>query len=166
MKLKHFIIVLMGMVLLTALGGCKETDDTTEIFTGKLWHMTYNPNTMRELLTGDDETNTKTVDEISQNNNCTLQLNGATTDGVINGAFSVTATNVSFTGTWSADGTTHKMTFTIPAAYQNATDQNELGQELLVCLKNIDRYEGNANGLLLYYTKNGASKYLGFTPKN
>ncbi len=156
---------ILTMLLLSAsflLSGCSKSDDVLDILTGRVWHLTYNPQNLSKLFTDETEYE-KALQTLNEGNNYTIAFQGAETNGAFGGTFSARASNASFSGTWRADGVTRELSLVVQTT--SGSETNALGKEFVRCIHNVTKYEGNDKSLLIYY-KNGNSPYLGFTPKN
>ena len=160
--MKQIFAYLLFVALLPMLGGCDESDDVAEIFTGKTWKLTYitmNGQTY-DFWNGDEAAYDRSEALRRQGATFTVVFNGNETETVVEGDFEARAVNCTLTGTWSADGATHEVrTSNIRST---GSDTDVLARAFLTGLRNPTRYEGDSQNLYIYYKDGQTTKCMAF----
>lgn len=158
-SIKLFFFLSLVLFLMSS---CEErVDDLNAIFLNKTWHLTYSPDAFDGMFET-AEAKLAAVNTMNNGSNCTIVFQGATTDGIIQGTFSVQGTNTKAEGTWRANGETNEMRMEFKGSL--STDSSPIVREMMNCIAHVRSYRGDVNNLLLYYT-GGKTSFLGFTPK-
>lgn len=163
--------LLVFCLALPLLSSCNNTDDLTEIFTGKTWKMSRLTNKGSESpfypgIWDSQEAMDRSLNQLKQEGNFTLRFEGNELDGEMIGAtLSGRGINTSFTGTWNADGKNQSLTLSLKT--NGATEGDPLAKAFINGLRNVYKYEGDANSLTLFYKDkdSGATRVIGFSHK-
>lgn len=166
---KDIGILLLFCATLPLLSSCNNTDDLTEIFTGKTWKMSRltNKNSEAQFYPGiwnSQEAKKKSLNQLKQEGCFTLRFEGTELDGEMIGAsLSGRGINTSFTGTWNADGKNQSLTLSLKT--DGSTEGDPLAKAFINGLRNVYKYEGDANSLTLFYKDkdSGATRVIGFS---
>ena len=154
-------LALLAMPVLTA---CDNGDDIKEIFTGKVWKLSYiyaegAYSIPIDFWDGDaaKEEASRTLRDVE--GNYTVEFSGAEMDGVFKGAVNGRIVNSTFSGQWQADAATHALTISNLTFGGNAeTDVQAVNFKR--GLQNVYRYTGDSNGLYLHYKENTMERVL------
>lgn len=166
---KDIGILLLFCATLPLLSSCNNTDDLTEIFTGKTWKMSRltNKNSEAPFYPGiwdSQEAMDKSLNQLKREECFTLNFEGTELDGEMIGAsLSGRGISTSFTGTWSADGKNQSLTLSLKT--DGSTEGDPLAKAFINGLRNVYKYEGDANSLTLFYKDkdSGATRVIGFS---
>lgn len=142
--------ILLLLLLLPALSGCNDTDDVQRIFTGKTWKLTYitkkDDHKPYDFWEGNADAMKASLKLLEGGNNFLINFTGATTDDIIKGNVSGTAT-AQFEGTWSANAKSQDF----QAAVKGGSEKDILAKKFLEILNKANSYSGDENNLYLYY---------------
>ncbi len=153
--------MLLAMPMLTA---CDNEDDIKEIFTGKVWKLSYiyaegAYSIPIDFWEGDaaKEEASRTLRDVE--GNYIVEFSGAEMDGVFKGSVNGRIVNSTFSGQWQADAATHTLTISNLTFGGNAeTDVQAVNFKR--GLQNVYRYTGDSNGLYLHYKENTMERVL------
>lgn len=165
--LRNISYLLLALAMLPALSGCDTEDDLIEIFTGKTWKMsrlTMKGSNARFLpnLWDSQDSMDKSLRNLDDTGKFTLDFEGSEVDGQLLGTrFTAHGVNVILTGTWNADGDSHSLTLNVEKT--SGSESDPLAKAFINGLKNVYKYEGDANSLTLYFKDGDMTKVIGFT---
>ena len=154
-------LALFAMPVLTA---CDNEDDIKEIFTGKVWKLSYiyaegAYSIPIDFWEGDakKEEASRTLRDVD--GNYIVEFTGAAMDGTFKGSVNGRIVNSTFTGQWQADASTHTLTISnLTFAGKNETDVQAVNFKR--GLQNVYKYTGDSNGLYLHYKDNTLERVL------
>lgn len=169
MKMKQKLTALLFLLLLPLLGGCENEDNVIEIFTGKTWKLNIisldGHADWFDFWNGDVQARQKSLNLRGQNNSATFTItfNGSETGEITGGDFTAQAVNCTYTGVWSADGSSH--TLTLSNIRFSGNDTDVLARAFDTGLKNAIRYSGDSQNLYIYYEDGQTTKRMAFQPQ-
>lgn len=155
MGMKWFknLMFLLCIILLPLCVSCNDTDDVEQIFTGKVWRLTYitdGKSYRWYSFPNVDEKAYKAYDPVSGSRIYTVEFTGLASGGVINGAFKANG-SVKMDGSWRADG--KENSFSMDVKNRSVTDASDpLGGIIADGLAAASAYSGDDQNLFLHYT--------------
>ena len=170
MRLNKTLTYLLLLLLLPLLGGCDTEDNVAEIFTGKTWKLNIisldGQGEWFDFWNGNAEARRTSMNLRGKNDSptFTITFNGSEIEGVVNGDFTAQAVNRSFTGYWTANGSSRELSLTNIRNTGNDTDV--LARAFETGLRNAVRYSGDSQNLYIYYYEDGqTTKRMSFQPQ-
>ena len=169
MKLYKKLTYLL-LALLPLLGGCDNGDDVIEVFTGKTWKLNVisldGQGDWFDFWNGDSQARQASMNLRGSNSSATFTItfNGSDTGEVTGGDFRAQGVNRSFSGTWSADGSSHTLSLTNVNGTGNS-ETDVLARAFETGLRNTVRYSGDSQNLYIYYEDGETTKRMAFQPQ-
>lgn len=172
LRIKNIGCLLLLLALLPVLGGCNDEDDVVEIFTGKTWKLsfiaaegTYTQYNFwgEKGMNDQNPAFVKSMDLLRTKGNYTLTFTGSDINNTVGGSFKGKGVNVSFEGTWKADGKTHELHLYTEGQLSDESDI--LAKSFQEGIKSASRYEGDSNNLFIYYKQGQNTLFMGFKPQ-
>lgn len=165
MKMNKKLTYLLLLLLLPLLGGCDEEDDVIQIFTGKTWKLTYisleGQHEWFNFWNNDQNAAERSSQLLAQGATFTIEFFGSETGQNTNGEFEARAVNQSFTGYWTANGSSRELRLTNIRS-TGSSDTDILARAFSTGLQNAIRYSGDSQYLYIYYEDGQTTKCMSF----
>ena len=167
---RNIMITLLCSLVLPLISGCSNNDDDLkEIFTGKVWKMSYifregNPKAYVNFWYDDREAEAASIAKQKEVGNYELEFAGTNIDGAFSGSFSGKGVDTSFTGNWRADG--NSRTMGTSNLSWTGEEKDVLAKQFQKGITNAFKYSGDANALYIYYKDGEVTNVIALLPKN
>jgi len=158
--------LLAAILVLPMLCGCEQEDDVIDIFTGKMWKLTYiymegNYATPLDQWDGDEEAMKASMELAKKAGNFTLEFNGGRLNtGGLGGTFTGRAVNATIQGHWQADGKSRALQFS-DVRYEGKETDLYAKAFLSGLSANMTHYSGDSKNLYLHYKEGQLMKVIG-----
>lgn len=170
MKYIHYIYyILLFIVAAPLFSGCNNEDDVMEIFTGKVWKLSYIAAEGTRIQfnywpndNAEGEAYQYSMSLLKKKDNFTLTFTGGEMNNSIGGTFSGKGANATLNGQWKANGKEQSLTMNTTVA---GRETDPLARAFVNGLQNVIRYEGDAMNLFIYFKDGETIKYMGFKPQ-
>lgn len=159
--------IILLIAALSTLSSCNAGDDVIEIFTGRVWKLSYislenNYTTPFDFWNGDAEAMEASMrlKDIAQN--FTIEFTGGLTNsGSYGGSFTGRAVNSTVVGYWSADGDTKELTF--KDVKWSGTESDAYAWAFVRGISNnVFAYSGDSENLYIHYKEELTTKVMAF----
>lgn len=159
MKFKHVILSLLVLPIISA---CSQSDDVIAIFSQGEWKLT---SIFKDNNKGTDVCKDYWNDDASYDasqalldisSNFVITFTGVEIEEDVTGTYTGRASTNPISGNWSANGKNNS--FSISGQSEPATGEDVLGKAFINALINAYKYEGDTNGNLRIYFKEGNNK--------
>lgn len=164
--IRNTVYMTLWVLLMTALGACNKEDNILEIFTGKVWKLSYiapdGSNLMFDYWGDNDAAYQSSINALRRENTFTIKFEGVGEGEFITGTFNGRIINSNIDGYWHADGKTRS--FTTSDVSQSLQETDVLARAFSTGLHNAFRYEGDSDNLFIYFKDGETIKRMGFTP--
>lgn len=155
------LTVVCALPLLT---GCDNEDDLKEIFTGKVWKLSYiytdgAYNLQIDFWDGNQERQEASMALRDTQGNYALEFSGAEINGTFQGSVNGRIVNQTFQGQWQADASSHTLAIS-NLRFSGNDETDPLAVNFKRGLTNVHSYSGDANGLQLHYRDGNAERVL------
>ncbi len=167
MKMKNRVLLLLMIFTLAA---CNDSDDVIAIFTGKTWKLNAIYHSGREdrsyWVDKDGKPDEKAFEESLRKKNekgFTVRFDGAQEDNIIIGTFTGVGYISTFTGKWSCNADSRKITIT--SFETKGSDNDVLAKAFVNAMKDVISYSSHSdtNNLHLDFKEGELFKQMSFT---
>lgn len=167
--LRHIPILTLLAVVLPFCSSCESEDDVIDIFTGKVWKMSYifpegHVSTPENFWNGDQEAYEASSELGKDQANFNLVFQGGTLKtGQMGGTFQGRGANATVEGYWEADGNTHALQFS--NVHWNGTETDVLAKAFMTGVSSVYKYSGDSGNLYLHYKDGQLLRVIALIPK-
>ncbi|MBE6287003.1 MAG: DUF4847 domain-containing protein [Mediterranea massiliensis] len=170
MKYTHYLYIMFFFVVAgPLLSGCNNEDDVMEIFTGKMWKLSYIAAEGTRIQfnywpndNANGEAYQHSMELLRKADNFTITFTGGEINNVISGTFSGKGSNATLNGQWKANGESQSLSMNTNVS---GRETDPLARAFVNGLQNVIRYEGDAMNLFIYFKDGETVKYMGLKPQ-